>query len=110
MKFTAVIVSLSMLAGCAGRLGSPLDEKSAGVMRGGPQQAAAAQSMLRTGAAKNEVAASLGRANVIAFDSGWEVWVYRWPGADGSTRSATELVVLFDAQGALRKSRIRAVK
>jgi hypothetical protein len=96
-----------LLAACAGRMGSPLDEQSVGVRRGSGAQAAAAQSMLRVGSTKGEVAALLGRANVVAFDSGWEVWVYRWPGPDRSTHSATELVVLFDAAGAMRKSRIR---
>jgi hypothetical protein len=96
-----------LFSGCAMRLGSPLDEHSPGVRPGNGAQAAAAQARLRAGSTKGEVSAALGRANVVTFDSGWEVWVYRWPGADGSTRSATELVVLFDAAGVLRKSRIR---
>ena len=107
MKPWGAVFASCLLAACAGRLGSPLDAQSAGVLRGSGAQAAAAQSMLRAGSTKGEVAAALGRANVVAFDSGWEVWVYRWPGADAGTQSATELVVLFDAAGAMRKSRIR---
>jgi outer membrane protein assembly factor BamE (lipoprotein component of BamABCDE complex) len=56
---------------------------------------------------KAEVAAALGPAIVIPFDSGYEVWAYRWPGADRSTRAATELVLLFDPAGRLAKARIR---
>jgi hypothetical protein len=103
----ALLFLASLLAACAMRLGSPLDAQSPGVLPGNGAQAAAAQARLRAGGTKTETTAALGRANVVAFDSGWEVWVYRWPGADGSTRSATELVVLFDAAGTLRKSRIR---
>lgn len=54
-----------------------------------------------------ELAAALGTAIVIPFDSGFEVWVYRWPGLDRTTRSATELVVLFDPSGVATKARVR---
>jgi hypothetical protein len=56
---------------------------------------------------KVEVASALGPAIVIPFDSGYEAWVYRWPGADRTTRSATELVVLFDPAGLVKKVRTR---
>lgn len=56
---------------------------------------------------KAEVAAALGPAIVISFDSGYEVWVYRWPGADRTPRAATELVLLFDPAGVLTKARVR---
>ena len=56
---------------------------------------------------KPEVAAALGKAIVIPFDSGYEVWVYRWPGPDRTTRSATELVLLFDPSGVATKARVR---
>jgi hypothetical protein len=56
---------------------------------------------------KPEVSAALGEAIVIAFDSGYEVWVYRWAGADKTTRAATELVVLFDPSGLAAKVRVR---
>jgi hypothetical protein len=77
------------------------------VMRANAPAPSAAQSSVAVGSTKAQVSAALGRANVIHFDSGWEVWVYRWPGADRSTRSATELVVLFDATGLVKKSRVR---
>jgi hypothetical protein len=56
---------------------------------------------------KAEVEAALGPAIVIPFDSGNEVWVYRWPGADRTPRAATELVLLFDRSGRATKARVR---
>ncbi|TDP72534.1 hypothetical protein [Roseateles toxinivorans] len=57
---------------------------------------------------KAEVAAALGsKAIVIPFDSGYEVWVYRWPGPDKTTRAATELVLLFEPSGLVKKLRLR---
>ena len=46
-------------------------------------------------------------AIVIPFDSGYEVWVYRWPGADRTPRAATELVLLFEPSGLVKKQRVR---
>lgn len=57
---------------------------------------------------KADVSAALGEAIVIPFDSGYEVWVYRWPGPDRSPRSATELVLLFDPSGLATKARVRS--
>ena len=56
---------------------------------------------------KADVVAALGPAIVISFDSGYAVWVYRWRGADNTTRAATELVVLFDPAGLATKARVR---
>ena len=56
---------------------------------------------------KADVVAALGTAIVISFDSGYAVWVYRWRGADTTSRAATELVVLFDPSGLATKARVR---
>ena len=56
---------------------------------------------------KADVFAALGPAIVVSFDSGYEVWVYRWRGADTTTRAATELVLLFDRSGLATKARVR---
>lgn len=56
---------------------------------------------------RSDVAAALGPAIVIPFDSGYEVWVYRWRGSDSTTRTASELVVLFDPSGVATKARVR---
>ena len=96
------------LAGCGLYGGGPLDENAPGVVRAGGPPATQALSTVRPGAStKAEVASALGRANVITFDSGYEVWVYRWLGADRTPRGATELVILFDRAGVARKARVR---
>ena len=56
---------------------------------------------------KADVVAALGTAIVVSFDSGYEVWIYRWRGTDKTTRAATELVVLFDPSGLATKARVR---
>jgi len=56
---------------------------------------------------KADVSSALGKAIVIPFDSGYEVWVYRWAGPDRTTRAATELVVLFAPSGVATKVRLR---
>lgn len=93
-----------LLAGCAG---GAITESTPGVMRtAGVSPQAASQSVV-AGKSKGDVEATLGKATVVHFDSGYEVWVYRWPGADRTSRTATELVVLFDASGVVKKTRIR---
>ena len=68
----------------------------------------AAMDMIAMGkSAKADVSAAIGRAIVIPFDSGYEVWVYRWAGSDKTTRAATELVVLFEPSGLATKVRVR---
>ncbi len=56
---------------------------------------------------KADIVAALGKAIVIPFDSGYEVWVYRWRGSDSTARAATELVVLFEPSGLATKARVR---
>ena len=97
------------LAGCSTIGGSGrLDDGTPGVMRSGSPSPAAAQAAVRPGTSTQpQVAAALGRATVVHFDSGWEVWVYRWPGALRTTAGATELVILFDPSRLARKVRVR---
>jgi hypothetical protein len=58
---------------------------------------------------KADVMGALGRTTAIAFDSGYEVWVYFL--ADDAERSAskgkTEFVVLFSPGGVVTKTRVR---
>ena len=75
---------------------------------GQPLAPQAAMDMVTIGkSAKSDVASALGQAIVIPFDSGHEVWVYRWPGVDRAPRTATELVVLFEPGGIVKKVRLR---
>ncbi|MEO7391332.1 MAG: hypothetical protein ABIU58_04095 [Ramlibacter sp.] len=99
------------LSGCAGP-GDLVESRetslSAGSMKARgmtPQQAFAAVAVERSNRA--DVAAALGPAIVIPFDSGYEVWVYRWKGAQKTMRGDTELVILFDRSGLAKKTRIR---
>jgi hypothetical protein len=55
---------------------------------------------------KAQVAAALGPANVVSFDSGFEVWVYRQPPA-GPDMDSAEFVILFTPAGVVQKSRVR---
>jgi hypothetical protein len=88
-----------------------LEENGPGIIRADPRAALAAaqaaQAKVHAGDTRAQVAAALGPSNIIAFESGWQVWIYRWPGADESTRAATELVILFEPGGTVRKSRVR---
>jgi hypothetical protein len=110
--FASLLAAGLVLTGCAGLggLGTP-QSRGAGTAHapaGEPLTPEAARERVAPGrSSKAEVAAALGPAIVIPFDSGYEVWVYRWPGADRKPREATELVLLFDPAGRLAKSRVR---
>ena len=54
----------------------------------------------------DDVAAVLGNAAVIKFDSGFEVWVYQVRSSEISVKTS-ELVVLFAPSGVVKKIRIR---
>lgn len=61
---------------------------------------------------KGDVIAALGKTTAIHFDSGFEVWVYRYAdeAASGKATPATaEFVVLFAPTGIVTKTRIRPV-
>ena len=105
MRGAAVIAASLALAACAS---TTLEQNAPGVVQraSGPTPAVA-QPRVHAGATKAEVVAALGKGNGVAFESGYEVWVYRWLGADRSARSATELVILFGPDGTVRKTRLR---
>jgi hypothetical protein len=78
------------------------------------------------GSSRDEVAAALGPATIVRFDSGYEVWVYRFvepaapkqaevPAGAAATRDPSdrrrrpgELVMLFAPSGVVTKVRVRA--
>ena len=87
---------------------SPEGPGSARTATGESPAPQAAMNMVALGkSTKADVVAALGPAIVVSFDSGYEVWVYRWRGSDKTTRAATELVVLFDPSGLATKARVR---
>lgn len=51
-----------------------------------------------------DVAAALGQTAAVAFDSGYEVWVYK---VAGDASGKAEFVVLFAPSGVVSKTRIR---
>ena len=61
---------------------------------------------------KAQVEAALGKATVVSFDSGYEVWVYREKGAATGLfapprKERAEFVLLFEPSGVVRKMRVR---
>ena len=96
------------LGGCAQLGGAALSDGAPGVVRPDGLAPPAAQTSVVSGkSTKADVMAALGPATAIPFDSGYEVWVYRWRGADKTNRAATELVILFEPTGVVKKTRIR---
>lgn len=106
----AAALSALTLAGCVSHGGPggccpPGTAQSAAGQALAPQ---AAMARLQLGAStKQDVASALGPARVARFDSGHEVWVYRWPGRDGTPEQASELVLLFPPTGPLAKFRLK---
>ena len=107
----AAVVACLCVAGCAAsRMPSPLPERAGSPHTATGQTLApgAAMDTIAIGkSTKADVFSALGKAIVISFDSGYEVWVYRWVGPDRTTRGATELVVLFEPSGLATKVRLR---
>lgn len=97
---------ISGLSGCAQR--GALREDAPGFIQSRAITPQGARDAIAIGrSTKADVASALGKATVIPFDSGYEVWVYRWRGAQPTTRAATELVVLFEPSGVVKKTRVR---
>ncbi len=90
------------LAGCAG---------PSGPARESPDPSVSPQLVMSTIAPGRTTRVELARAPakpiVIHFDSGYEVWLYRWDKDSGAVRKGTEVVVLLGPDGVVRKSRLR---
>lgn len=68
----------------------------------------AAAALVRIGSStRAEVLAALGATNSIRFASGYEVWVYHYPGGGRSAQNS-EFVLLFAPSGVLVKTRMRS--
>ena len=93
------------VAGCALPYGTFEEEVSAPAFRDAGMSVEQARGAIVAGkSTKAEVVSALGSATVIRFDSGYEVWVYRANSA--SEQGKSELIVLFDPAGLVKKSRI----
>lgn len=97
--------SCAVLAGCAGIGGGAPD--SLGPVLAGSVSMQQALRSVRAGQSKAEVAAALGKAAAVRFDSGAEVWVYRDPHSVGADGVPAEFVILFDRSGSVKKARVR---
>ena len=106
MPAWAALLSSLVLGGCATR-GGWFGPDEPGHPFSDPQlMVPAAALMLSQGQGKPDVQARLGPAEVLRFDSGYEVWVYRTKSAP-EARATPELVLLFDPSGQLAKLRAR---
>lgn len=107
----AAFMACLCVAGCAGTGMFDPSPQGAGSVRTSTGQSLAPQAAMDTIAigksTKADVSSALGKAIIVPFDSGYEVWVYRWGGSDRTTRAATELVVLFAPSGLATKVRVR---
>jgi hypothetical protein len=106
MKALSACAVVALLAGCA-QTGTLRDDAPGFIQSRGITPQSARDTIIIGRSTKAEVAAALGRAAVVPFDSGYEVWVYRWRGGQPTTRAATELVVLFEPSGLVKKTRVR---
>ena len=110
-SFIGATVACLLMAGCAATGAFDPPPQGPGSARTPAGQALSPQAAMDRIAigksSKADVSGALGQAVVIPFDSGYEVWVYRWAGAEKTTRAATELVVLFDRAGVAIKARVR---
>ena len=109
MRLAIALASCALATACMSV--GKLEENGPGIIRMPPQAAFAAAQAARervhVGDTRDQVASALGPSNILQFPSGWQVWIYRWPGADDSTRAATELVIAFEPGGSVRKMRVR---
>ncbi|MFM9901627.1 MAG: hypothetical protein ACKVOT_11465 [Polaromonas sp.] len=99
---SAVAGAALALAGCAG-----FNAPAAPPFRDPALSMPGAQALIVPGqSTRQDVAAALGPATVLTFDSGFEVWAYRTPPSRTASASA-ELVILFGPSGVVRKTRLR---
>ena len=92
-----IVAVCVLLAGCA------VTKGPAPLAPGEVRSAVTAGNALTIGkSTKSDVRAALGEGTVVAFPSGYDVWVYR-----EHPPSSGELVLLFEPSGILSKTRVR---
>jgi hypothetical protein len=112
LSLSALALVAVLCGGCAGTgdlLGPSVQGRGA-VHTPTGQSVTAQEALARVALGKStkaDVLGALGDAITIHLDSGYEVWVYRWPGRDETPRGATELVLLFEPSGVVTKARVR---
>jgi hypothetical protein len=104
---TFIVAVCIGIEGCASVGGETRVETGPGVLQAATVTPQRAKDSVAVGNTRAEVERGLGKANVIHFDSGYEVWLYRWLGNQRTTRGDTELVILFAPNGTVKKTRVR---
>jgi outer membrane protein assembly factor BamE (lipoprotein component of BamABCDE complex) len=124
LRAHVVFTFCACVAGCAAPGESPVTTTTAASIRTTTNAARTARDAITIGkSTKADVIAALGKTTVINFDSGFEVWVYKykadtptkasWAERIGFARSnekmpdTTEFVVLFAPSGVVTKARLR---
>jgi outer membrane protein assembly factor BamE (lipoprotein component of BamABCDE complex) len=104
----AACLAAACVAGCALPAGTlVIDKPESSLLAGGLTAAAAQQAVTVGQSTKAQVAAALGAATVVKFDSGYEVWVYRGPEVAEARREPDEFVILFSPAGVATRTRVR---
>lgn len=93
MKRLALLCCASALAACASAPPPPGTQVSASRLQ---------QTVVPGQTTKPELLAAFGATRSIAFDSGYEVWLYQTPAGPGRYREA---VILIDPRGVVAKTR-----
>jgi outer membrane protein assembly factor BamE (lipoprotein component of BamABCDE complex) len=108
VRASLVAACCACFAGCAGPLGGSSAPDAIEELRPANLSAQQAYDAIAIGrSTRADVQSALGPAIVIPFDSGYQVWVYRWKQAANATPAHTELVILFAPSGVVKKVRIR---
>jgi hypothetical protein len=107
-RSSLAFASCACVAGCSLFQPPPTNAETGALLPGEILSAQAAKDTVTVGTStKSDVAAALGEAVVIPFDSGYEVWVYREKSKDKAPAHSTEFVLLFAPSGNVTKTRIR---
>jgi len=96
------------VAGCAVPVAGPLviEKPESSALAPGVSPQAAREAVVIGKSTRAEVAAALGPATIVRFDSGYEVWVYRTSDTGRTADSPSEFVILFAPNGVVKKTRV----
>lgn len=102
MRAAALLLGAALLGGCATR--------GPGADAARVDEARLAQGVVVGQSSKAQVLAAFGPTTTQRFDSGYEVWLYRYrpPRLFASDDADGEFVILFDPAGIVKKTRRRA--
>lgn len=103
LRATGFLCCVLVLVGCA----APRAERATPAFRDAAMTVERAGQAIEIGkSSKAEVRTLLGEPEAVAFESGYEVWVYRTRRTE-TPRASPELVLLFAPTGLVKKVRVR---